>query len=418
MLIKNTRLIDPASNFDARVDLLIKDGKIAKIAPKIETCEEVLDAEGLVCAPGFIDGHVHLREPGQTHKETIESGAAAGAAGGFTRLVAMANTKPIIDSPEELEKIQEKMRRQKIHIHSVAAISKGFRGEELTDFKRLKEAGAICLSDDGIAILKEETMERACKEAVKYDFILSLHEEDRKMIGLAGINEGKISKMLNMKGAPRQSEISMVKRDIAIAKKTGAQINIQHISAKESVDLVRQAKKEGVKVYAEATAHHFSLTDQAIVEFGSLAKVNPPLREEEDRLAIICGLKDGTIDMIATDHAPHTLDEKARAFEKCPSGMIGLETAFSLALKYLVEPGHLSLSQVIEKMSLNPAKIYKFDAGKVQEGKAADLVLFSTKEKTSYKDFKSKSSNTPFRGQSLLGKIKYTLVDGAIVYRG
>ncbi len=417
MLIKNIRLIDPSRDFDDVVDILIKDGKISKIGKDLNEEGKRIDGEGLICAPGFIDGHVHLREPGQTHKETIETGASAAAAGGFTRIIAMANTKPIIDSVELFKEVQAKMNQQKIHVYSVAAITKEFRGKELTNFKGLKEAGVVCLSDDGVPILSDEVMEKACEEAVKYDLLLSLHEEDNRQVGVAGVNEGDASKALNLKGAPRESEIDIIRRDLEIAKKTGVRLNVQHISARESVELIRQAKREGVKVTTEATPHHFSLTDRAIMDFGTLAKVNPPIRKEEDRLAIIEGLKDGTIDMIATDHAPHAMEEKEREFRSAPSGMIGLETALSLGLKNLVMPGHLSLNELIDKMSTSPAKVYGFDAGKVTEGSAADLVIFSTTEETTYSKFYSKSSNTPFRNQTLPGRIKYTLVNGEIVYQ-
>lgn len=417
MLIKKIRLIDPSRDFDGVVDILIEDGKISQISREIKFEGESINGGGLICAPGFIDGHVHLREPGQTHKETIETGADAAAAGGFTRIIAMANTKPIIDTVEKFIEVQTKMNEQKIHVYSVAAITEEFKGNKLTDFRGLKEAGVVCLSDDGVPILNDEVMERACEEAVKYDLLLSLHEEDNRQVGVAGINEGDISQAMGIKGAPRKSEIDIIRRDLEIAKKTGARLNVQHISAKESVELIRQAKKNGVKVTTEATPHHFSLTDQAIIEFGTLAKVNPPIRKEADRLAIIEGLRDGTIDMIATDHAPHSMDEKANEFRNSPSGMIGLETALSLGLKYLVEPGYLSLAELIDKMSTSPAKIYGFDGGMVDVGSQADLVLFSTDEETTYHKFYSKSSNSPFKGQTLPGKIKYTLVNGEIVYQ-
>jgi len=327
MLIKNGTVIDPSTGFNEKVDLLIEGGKIKNIG-KFDHIqdEEVIDADGYIVAPGLVDIHVHFREPGFTHKEDIQTGSEAAAAGGFTTVVAMANTKPIIDNEDTLKIVLEQMEKSKINVYTVAAVTKGFNGEELVDMDCLYKLGAVGFSDDGIPIKNENTVYKAMLKAKELDVPISFHEENPNFIGMPGINEGKVSDKLGIKGATNLSEDIMVARDSIIALHTGAKIDIQHISSGNSVDMVRLFKNMGANIYAEVTPHHFSLTEDAVLEYQSLAKMNPPLRTEEDRLRIIEGLNDDTIEIIATDHAPHSEDEKGQELTKAPSGIIGLET--------------------------------------------------------------------------------------------
>jgi dihydroorotase len=419
MLIKGGRLIDPASGIIDLVDILIEDGKIKEISPEISIeDEEVLDARGLIVCPGLVDIHVHFREPGMTHKETIESGSRAAAAGGFTSVVAMANTNPIIDKTETLKEVLDIMDKQKIRVYSAAAISKSFRGKELTDMKALKEMGAVVFTDDGVPLKNPDFIKEAMAMAKDLDVVLSFHEEDPSFIKNPGYNKGDLAKSLGIDGAPNVSEDVMVARDGALALHYGTKIDIQHISSGNAVELVRTYKKLGANIFAEVTPHHFSLNEEVIIEHKSFAKMNPPLRTEKDRLAIIKGLQDDTIEVIATDHAPHTNDEKlVEDIRKAPSGIIGLETALSLAITNLVRPGYLSLDQVIKKMTYNPARLIGLEAGQVSLGKKADLCIFDENKLIRYTDFKSKSSNTPFKDKPLYGQVKYTLVGGEIVYK-
>ncbi len=418
MLIKNGRVMDPSTCFDEVVDLLIEDGKIMGIGHLDDVIKhEVLDAKGCIVAPGLVDVHVHFREPGATYKEDIESGSQAAAKGGFTTVVAMANTKPVVDNEETLKYILEKMNRTKIKVHTVAALSKGLKGEELVDMKRLIDLGAIGFSDDGVPIKDEYLIFNAMKKAKELDVPISLHEEDPNFIGLSGINEGKISEKMGIKGAPNISEDVMVARDTMLAYYAGAKICIQHISSAASVDMVALIQALGAQVYAEATPHHFSLNEESVLKYGTLAKMNPPLRTEEDRLRIIEGLKNGIIQIIATDHAPHSKEEKDVEFTKAPSGIIGLETSLSLGITNLVREGHLSLMKLLKKMSTNPAELYNLDIGTLKIGYPADIVIFDENESYVVDEFLSKSSNSPFVGETLYGKVKYTICDGEIVYK-
>lgn len=418
LLIKNGYMINPKDKFEGKKDILIENGKIVKIGENIdENAAEVIDAKGLLVAPGLVDVHVHFRDPGFTYKEDIETGARAAAKGGFTTVVLMANTKPPVDNVETLQYVLEKGKKTGIHVETCATVTKGMKGKELTPMSELKAAGAAGFTDDGVPILDEAMARKAMEEVAKTGLPISFHEENPAYIENNGINRGKASAHFGIGGSDRQAEISMIQRDLEIALETGAVINIQHISTKEGVELVRQAKKKGNNIHAEATPHHFTLTQEAAIEYGTLAKMNPPLREETDRQAIIEGLQDGTIDLIATDHAPHSAEEKAKPITEAPSGIIGLETAFSLGISELVHKGKLSMMELLEKMTCNPADLYHLSCGSLKEGENADLILIDKDKQWVAEEFASKSSNTPFRGKTMTGKVCYTICDGKIVYQ-
>lgn len=427
LYIKGGIVIDPVNDRMYPANLLVGKGRIQKIIPLpegesfeegITDCAEVIDATGLYIAPGLADTHVHFRDPGFTHKEDIDTGAAAAKKGGFTQIVLMANTRPCVDNEETLSYVLEKGRRTGIHIHSCVNVSKQMKGEELTDMESLSRAGAAGFTDDGIPLLDEGLVQEAMVRAGKLKKPISFHEENPALIKNNGIHAGESSAYYGIGGSPREAEISMVERDLQLAQGTGAKVVIQHISTKEAVELVRQAKEKGIDVHAEATPHHFTLTQQAVIEKGTMAKMNPPLREEADRLAIIAGLADGTIDLIATDHAPHAAEEKERPVTEAPSGIIGLETALSLGIRELVEKGYLTLPQLLHRMSTAPCRLYELDGGVIKEGAAADLVLFAPEEHWIVGKFVSRSSNSPFVGEELPGVIHKTICGGKIVYEG
>ncbi|UEL47105.1 Dihydroorotase [Terrisporobacter petrolearius] len=419
LLIKNGRLIDPLSKKDEVVDIAIDGGKIKKIG-KIEVNEKfkkIIDAKGYIVSPGLIDVHVHFRDPGFTYKEDILTGAKSAARGGFTTVVCMANTKPVVDNVKTLNYVNEKAKEACINVLQVGSITKSFRGKELTNFEELLENGAVGFSDDGIAIMDTEILYKAMNKAKELDVPISLHEEDSNFIETAGVNDSEIAKKLGLKGGAKTcAEDVMVARDCMIALETGAKVSIQHISSGVAVETVRFAKSLGAKVYAEAAPHHFTLTEEDVLKHGSLAKMNPPLRTHKDKQTIIEGLKDNTIEIIATDHAPHIIEEKSRAFAACPSGIIGLETSLALGITSLVKEKHLSLMGLLEKMTINPAKLYNLDRGFIKEGAIADILIFNPDEEWTVKDFDSKSSNSPFIGEKLFGKVKYTISEGKIVY--
>lgn len=418
ILIKGGRLVDPASGIDEQRDVIIAGDQIKAIG-KFEVSEaydQIIDAEGQIVAPGLIDVHVHFREPGFTHKEDLRSGSAAAARGGFTTVVCMANTRPVIDEPSVLDQVLQKAAEVPVRIKTVAAVSKGMAGKELTDMAALLAKGAVGFSDDGMPLTDPAFVRQAMKTVAGLGVPISLHEEEPALIGTAGINEGEASLHFGIQGAPAVSESAMVARDCMIALDTGAKVHMQHLSCKESVELVRMTKALGAAVTAEVTPQHFSLTEDVVRGKGALAKLNPPLRTETDRQAMIRGLQDGTIDMIATDHAPHTREEKERSLVDAPSGLIGLETALALGITYLVGEGHLSLLGLLEKMTLAPAKLYDFASGRLTVGGPADLVIFDAQEQWTVDEFASKASNSPFIGQTLQGKVKMTICRGKVVY--
>lgn len=419
ILIKDGRVIDPTKGIDDVLDILIEGGKIRKIGKyqRDEAYERIIEAKGLIVAPGFVDVHVHFRDPGLTYKEDIHTGAEAAAKGGFTTVVCMANTKPVADNPETVKYILEEGAKTPINVLACGAITKELKGKELVDMEALKEAGAIGLTDDGIPLMDELLVKEAMEKAKELDLPLSFHEENPAYITENGINAGTIAEQMGLTGSPAIAEDSLVARDCMIALHTGAKVHIQHISSKNSVKMVRLAKQMGANVTAEVTPHHFSLNEDAVLKKGTLAKMNPPLRTIYDRYEIIEGIKDGTIDMIATDHAPHSAEEKARPFKEAPSGIIGLETALALGITKLVRKGHVTVMQLVEKMSTNPAKLYGLEKGCIEEGADADLVIFNEAEKWIVGEtFASKACNSPFIGEKLYGKVKYTICNGNVVY--
>ena len=418
ILIKDGRVVDPETGLDETLDLIIEDGRIKEIGKfsESESYEKIISAKGKIVAPGLVDIHVHFRDPGFTYKEDVETGARSAAAGGYTTVVCMANTKPVIDNVEVLKELEKREETLPIHVYNTAAVTMGLKGKELTDMPELLKAGAIGFTDDGIPIKDEKLVMEAMKTAAQLDVPISFHEEDPDLIGNSGINSGEVARKLGLEGAPALAEEVLVARDCLLALRTGAKINIQHVSSEVSVQIIRLMKKMGAKVYAEVTPQHFSLTEEAVLRKGTLAKVNPPLRTEKDRFALIQGLREGVLDVIATDHAPHSPEEKNRELKQAPSGMIGLETALALGITNLVRKGHLTLSQLLEKMTVMPAGLYGMECGNIKKGANADLVIFDEREKWRVEHFWSKSENSPFIGEELYGKVKYTICRGKIVY--
>lgn len=432
LVIKNGYLLDPESGYEGIADIFIQEDRIKKINWKAEESEpnlsflsdedrreaRIIDGEGLYIAPGLVDVHVHFREPGFEYKEDISTGALAAAKGGFTTVVLMANTKPTVDNEETLRYVLEKGKQTAIRIESCASVSKGQLGKEPVDFEALLQAGAAGFTDDGMPLMDKELLQTAMEASARLQVPLSLHEEDPSLIMNNGIHQGRASEYFGLGGSPREAEISMVERDIRLALETGAILNVQHISCKETVELLQRAKAMpgGERLHGEATPHHFTLTQEALIQQGTMAKMNPPLREEDDRLAIIQGIKDGTLDLIATDHAPHSPEDKARELTKAPSGILGLETALALGIGELVEKAGMPMMDLLVRMSYAPARLYGLDAGYIKEGGPADLVLFNPNELWKVESFASKSQNSPFLGKTMLGKVKKTICRGKVVY--
>ncbi|MDR0734690.1 MAG: dihydroorotase [Elusimicrobiota bacterium] len=420
-LIKNARVVDPENNLDYICDLLVENNQIAQIKENIKTeGAEIIDAEGLVAVPGFIDMHTHLREPGFEGKETILSGTRSAAKGGFTTVCMMPNTNPVMDCAANIALAQKIIKQDAlVNVHIIGAITKDRKGRELTDFAALKKAGAIALSDDGSPLEDGALMARALKLAAKLGLPITSHAEDLKLAGKGVMNDGFISSKLGLAGISNASEYEAVSREIDLAKETKTALHFCHISTKESVDLIRQAKKEGVKITAEATPHHFTLTESECESFSGNAKMNPPLRKTEDVEAIKQALKDGTLDNIATDHAPHAPHEKEVEFDYALFGIIGLETAFSLAYETLVESGLITLKKLIELMSVNPARIFKLEGGSLCVGAKADIVLIDLNNEWVYSqsEILSSSRNTPYIGRRLKGRVEHVFAAGRHVVK-
>ncbi len=419
IVIRNGYVINPKSGFEGKADVMIEDDKIVSIG-EAQACEdaEVIDATGLIVAPGLVDVHTHFRDPGFEYKEDIYTGAKAAAAGGYTTVIMMCNTKPTIDNVETLSYVLKKGKETGIHVESCGAVSFGLKGEKLTDMDALAAAGAIGFTDDGIPLMDEAILREAMIKTAAMNMPISLHEEDASLITNNGVNRGMASEHFGIGGSPRDAEISLIERDLQIALETNAIVNVQHISTKEGVELVRKAKAvPGNRVHAEATSHHIALTEEAVIAKGTLAKVNPPIRTEEDRLAIIEGLKDGTIDIIATDHAPHAKEEKDKPLTEAPSGMLGLEAALPLCIEKLVKEAGMFMIEVLDKLTAKPAAMYNIDRGDLRVGGPADIVIFNPDEKWTVTGFQSKSQNSPFLGEELTGKVKYTICEGKVVYK-
>lgn len=407
LLLQNGRVLDPYTDTDAALDVLIgDDGVILRVEAGIAAPADcaVFDAAGLTVSPGFVDGHVHFRDPGQTEKEDVLSGAAAAAAGGYATVICMANTLPTCDAPETIHYVTEKAKNAPVEVLQAGAVTHGLKGETLTDFAALKAAGAPCLTDDGINLTAAAKCRAAMCEAVRHGLLLSFHEEEPSLVPSPGVNYGSAAaKQFGVPGAMAAAESAMIARDIALSLDTGARVLFQHVSSAQSVALIRAGKALGARIYAEVTPHHLSLTEDDVLTHGTLARMNPPLRTEADRQALIGGLADGTIDMIATDHAPHTAAEKAREFAKAPSGITGLETAFSVCNTFLVRSGRLTPLQLLDKMSKAPAEIYGLTDRAVAQGNYARLVLLDWESETVYTAYRSKAANTPFTGLPLTG---------------
>ena len=418
LLIRNGRVLDPYTNINAQMDILIgDDGVIRELGPRLDApagCA-VYDAAGLTVSPGFVDGHVHFRDPGQTEKEDVLTGAAAAAAGGYATVICMANTLPTCDTPEIIRYVTDKAKDCPVEVLQAGAVTKGLKGQEMTDFAALKAAGAPCLTDDGINLTSAGLCRAAMEQAAALDILLSFHEEEPSLVPSPGVNYGSAAaQQFGVPGAMASAETAMIARDIALALDTGARVLFQHVSSAQSAALIRAGKKLGARIYAEVTPHHISLTEDDVLAHGTYARMNPPLRREADREALIDALADGTIDMIATDHAPHTAEEKAREFAKAPSGITGLETAFSVCNTYLVQTGRLTPMQLVDRMSKAPAEIYGLTGRAVAAGNYARLVLLDWDSRMVYKTYRSKAVNTPYTGMQLTGAPR-AIVTGARV---
>ena len=421
LVIKNGRVIDPVNNVDEVMDVVVDGDEIVKTGKNLGVDElgsdvRVIDATGFVVSPGLVDSHVHFRDPGFTYKEDIYSGAKAAAKGGVTTVILMANTKPPVDNPETLKYVLDKGAETDINILTTVNVTKGMRGKEIVDMEDLASKGAAGFTDDGIPIMDEAVLLEAMKRAKALNLPVALHEEDPLFVKQAGVNMGKVSEELGYGGASHTAEDIMVARDCVLAMESGARVCMQHLSSKVSVEILRTFKKLGADVHGEATPHHFTLTEDAVLEYGTYARMNPPLRTQEDKEEIIKGIVDGTIDMIVTDHAPHSKEEKDRPMANAPSGITGIETSLALGIKSLVQPGHISLMKLIELMSANPLRFYNIEPEKIQAGQKADLVIFGENEEWVVKDYASKAVNSPFTGWRLPGKIHYTICKGKIVY--
>jgi dihydroorotase len=429
ILICGGRVVDPATGIDNEADLLIRDGRIAKVGMGIgQKADEVIDAKGQIVAPGFIDLHVHLREPGQQHKETIASGTRAAASGGFTAVCAMPNTAPVNDLPAVTRWMQEPERGAVVNVFPIAAATVGSAGEKLTDFRALAEAGAVGVTDDGKPVYDDRTMRQVLAAAAEAGILVMQHAEDTNMTIGGNMNEGATAFRLGLYGMPDEAESRIVERDMGLAFEAGVRIHEMHISTAAALNAVRRAKAAGVNVTCEVTPHHFSLIDDEVVPYDTRFKMNPPLRSAADRDAVVQAILDGTVDAIATDHAPHAAHEKAMEFDRAPFGIIGLETALALAITILHEQRRLPIQRIVELFSTNPARIigiggrkgtFQNARGTLAVGAMADVTIFDPVRKWQYlvKDSKSLSQNTPFDGWELTGRVTTTIVGGRVVHR-
>jgi len=420
--IKNARVIDPANKRDAVGDVFVQNGVIvAKLSAADKKKAKLIDGTGLVACPGLVDIHVHFREPGQTHKETIATGTHCAAAGGFTTVVCMPNTSPPASNTGTIQYIKDVINRDAVvKVLPTGCITVDMKGETLAPIGSLAGAGVVAITDDGDCVQSNELMRRACEYAKMFELPLMDHCQDHSMTVGAVMNEGVVSTRLGLKGWPNAAEDLIVSRNAILSAYTGAHIHLQHISSKNAVDLIRRAKSRGVKITAEATPHHIALTDECIEGYDPKFKMNPPLRTAEDQEAIIEGLKDGTIDIIATDHAPHTDYEKDKEFDYAPNGILGLETALAVTLDVLLRKNKFKLPKIIDLMTRKPAELLRLPAGTLSVGAAADICLFDPKEKWTYnaKAGFSKSANSPWDGEELEGRVKTTIVDGKVIFDG
>ncbi len=421
LLIRNGKLVSPVGGIGGVLDLLVEDGRVVQIGSSIDTqADRVIDASGLTVCAGLVDMHVHLREPGYEYKETIETGTLAAARGGFTSVACMPNTSPVVDTPEMVRFIGRKAAEScGVHVWPIGAVSVGEKGETLTDAKALREAGAVALSDDGMPVQNANLMRDALIRAQLYNIPILSHCEDASMVDGRAVNEGRISRQLWMEGRPAIAEELMVMRDAMLSEETGGRVHICHVSTAKSVDIIRKMKERGVPITCETCPQYFTLTEDEVLEQRALAQVNPPLRTERDVDGIITGLMDGTIDAIATDHAPHSAEEKSRPLGKAPSGMVGLETSLAVTLTELYHSGKMTLVDLIEKMTVNPAGILGLNRGRLGIGADADITIFDENEEwvIDPDQFVSKGHNTPFAGRRVRGRVKYTIVGGKVIYQ-
>ncbi len=426
LLLAGGRVIDPAEGTDDVLDVLVEDGRIAAVARGIAGPDGVprVSAEGLVVAPGLIDVHVHLRQPGAEHKETIRSGARAAAAGGFTTVWAMPNTDPPLDDPAAVGFVREEARRWArqgeggARVSPVGAASLGLAGRQMTEIGGLVEAGAVAVTDDGHPIHDAALMRRLLEYTQSFDIPVLQHAEDMVLSAGGVMNEGAVATALGLRGIPNASEATVVARDIYLAELTGGHVHIQHVSTREAVNLIRCAREREVRVSGEATPHHLTLTEEAVRGYRTEAKMNPPLRSEADRLGVRQGVIDGVIECIATDHAPHHYEEKEREFDEAPFGIVGLETALAVCIGELVTPGDLTLPQLIDRMSTGPARTMGIDGGTLRPGSPADIVVFDPQGRWTVDSagFRSRSRNTPFEGWEVKGRVRRTIVGGETRY--
>ncbi|MBQ7505668.1 MAG: dihydroorotase [Ruminococcus sp.] len=416
LLIKNARVIDPSRDFDKTTDILIENGKLASFG-EFDVADRIIDARGLIAAPGLVDMHVHLRDPGQTHKEDILTGCKAAAAGGVTSLLCMPNTNPTVDNADTVRYILNKAENASAKVYVAASITKGLQSKEPTDLDELKAAGAVALSDDGRPVENTAMLINAMKKAPELGLKITAHCESLPIANGGIINEGEVSRELGVKGIPDSAEDCGTMREISFADAFNVPVHICHVSTKNSVRMIRDAKARGVKVTAETAPHYFSFTEKELLKRDADYRMNPPLRREEDRQAVIEGLKDGTLDAIATDHAPHAPEEK-QDFLRAPNGVVGMETSLCAGITNLVKTGELTINELINKMSTAPAEILGINAGTLSIGAPADIVLFDMDESCTVDVNKlhGKSKNSPFKGKKLYGKVKYTVLDGEVVF--